>query len=65
MKSTVRKVIEGLEMFEAAGGTEVAADHEVILAGYPDAMTEEQKVALRELGWAEDAQMECFRIFVN
>jgi len=65
MKSTVRKVIEGLKMFEAAGGTEVAADHEVILAGYPDSMTSEQKELLRELGWAEDSKLECFRIFVD
>jgi hypothetical protein len=65
MKSKVRKIIEGLELFEAEGCTEVAADHEVIMAGCPDILTTEQKALLRDLGWAEDEHLGCFRIFVN
>ena len=68
MKTKIRKLIEGLELFESAGTFEVSVNSRLcdsILAGDPDSVTPEQKKHLRDLGWYEYPQYECFRFGVD
>jgi len=64
MKTEIRRVIEGLEICEQAGGEVVAADREKILAGDTASLSDEQKAKLKELGWHKHSE-DCFQIFVN
>lgn len=63
-KTKLRRLIEGLQLIEEAASTDVAADHEVLYAGCPDQMNDEQKAKMKELGWLEAPEYDCWQIFI-
>jgi hypothetical protein len=60
----LRCLIEGLQLIESVGESEVAADHEVLYAGCPATMTDEQKATMKELGWRDAPEYDSWMIFV-
>lgn len=70
--ATVRKVIDGLTILarydpDGLDSHSVSAEHDVIYGpgpGDPDAVTEEDRERLEELGWHLDSEADCWARFV-
>lgn len=49
---TIHKIIVGLQIVLASKSTsDVCAEHDIIYAGMPEEMTDEENKKMKELGW--------------
>ncbi len=66
-KPRIREIIEGLQLIEATSkdkdGYCVSAGHDIIVAGQPEDMTDEQIDKMLELGWHISSEFGCWGKF--